>query len=325
MKIINRFVRNDEGVDRSFAQAFLFFVLILLVAFLTSKSPFFFTWNNIRNILDNTSLQLILAIGMTFVISSGGIDLSIGSVVALSGIAIGLMLNAGVPIIVAAMMGVLLGGVLGAFNGFLISEFKIASFVVTIGSMSLYRGISLVITKGQPIYGFPSGFTFFGKGNLGEINPPIVIATLMVILAFLLFKYTKYGQYTLSIGGNEEALRRVGVNIKFYKSSIYVFSGICAGIVGLILTSRLNAAEPNAGFMLETNIIAAVILGGTSMNGGRASLSGTVIACILLSVVRNGLTIMSISSYYQQLFIGFIILLSVSISEIRQRRQLQIN
>ena len=325
MEKLNVINRKAKGTDRSFAQVFLFLVLILLGAFLTSKSPFFLTWDNIRNVLDNSSLQLILAIGMTFVISSGGIDLSVGSIVALSGIAIGLMLNAGFPIIISAILGVLLGGVLGGFNGFLISEFKIDPFVVTIGSMSLYRGLSLVITGGQPIYGFPPGFTFFGKGDLGKINPPIIIAVFMVCLAFFLYKYTKWGQYTLAIGGNEEAIKRVGVNVKFYKSSIYMVSGICAGLGGLILASRLNAAEPNAGFMLETNIIAAVILGGTSMSGGRASVSGTLIACILLSVMRNGLTIMSISSYYQQLFIGFIILFSVSISQIRQRRQIQIH
>ncbi len=326
MKIpYRRVIGKNEGVDRSFAQVFLFFVLILLVAFLSNRSPFFFTRINIINILDNTSLQLIMAIGMTFVIASGGIDLSIGSIVALSGISIGLMLNAGIPIIASALIGVLIGGMLGLFNGFIISKFKIASFVVTIGSMSLFRGLSLVITKGQPIYGFPAAFTFFGKGNLGEINFPIKLAFVITCIAFLLLKYTKFGQYMLSIGGNEEALRRVGVNINIYKSCIYMFSGICAGIGGLILASRLNAAEPNAGFMLETNIIAAVILGGTSMNGGKASLGGTIIACILLSVMRNGLTILSISSYYQQLFIGLIILISVSISQIRQRRQLQIN
>lgn len=312
-------------MERDFTQIFLFIALILLGALLTIKSPFFFTWNNIRNILDNASLQLILAVGMTFVIASGGIDLSLGSLVALSGIAIGLMLNANFPIIIAVLIGILIGGLLGIFNGFLISEFKIAPFVVTIGSMSLYRGLSLVITQGQPIYGFPSAFTFFGKGDLGKINFPIVLAAFITLLAFFIIKHTKFGQYTLSIGGNEKALSRVGVNVKLYKSSIYMLSGICAGIGGLILASRLNAAEPNAGFMIETNIIAAVILGGTSMNGGRARLGGTVIACILLAVIRNGLTILSISSYYQQLFNGAIILLSVTISQIRQRKMAQLD
>ncbi len=319
-----KYKKNHEGIDKPFNQLLLLVVLTLLTIFLTINSSFFFRWNNIRNILDQSSLQLILAIGMTFVISSGGIDLSVGSIVAFSGIAIGLMLNIGVPIIMSALAGVLLGGVLGALNGILVSQFKIAPFVVTIGSMSLYRGLSLVITKGEPIYGFPREFTYFGKGDLGKINLPIIVAALIVISALFVLKYTKWGQYTLAIGGNEEALRGVGVNTKLYKISVYMFSGLCAGLGGLILASRLNAAEPNAGYMLETNIIAAVILGGTSMRGGKASIGGTTIACLLLSVMRNGLTIMSISSYYQQLFIGFIILFSVSISEIRQRRQIQI-
>lgn len=319
-----KYKKNHEGIDKPFNQLFLLVVLLLLILFLTISSPFFFKWNNIRNILDQSSLQLILAIGMTFVISGGGIDLSVGSIVALSGIAIGLMLNAGVSIMMSALGGVLLGGILGVLNGFLISQFKIAPFVVTIGSMSFYRGLSLVITKGRPIYGFPREFTYFGKGDLGKINIPIIVAALMVVLALFVLKYTKWGQYTLAIGGNEEALRRVGVSTKLYKTGVYMFSGLCAGLGGLILASRLNTAEPNAGYMLETNIIAAVILGGTSMRGGKASIGGTTIACLLLAVIRNGLTIMSISSYYQELFIGFIILFSVSISEIRQRRQIQI-
>lgn len=324
MNISDKYLEKHEGVDKSFNQLFLLIVLVLLALYLTHNSPFFFKFNNIRNILDQSALQIILAIGMTFVISTGGIDLSIGSIVALSGIIIGLMLNAGLSIILSALAGILFGGLLGVFNGILISKLKIAPFVVTIGSMSLYRGLSLVITEGMPIYGFPQGFTFFGKGDFGKINFPILIAALMVILAIFVFKYTKWGQYTLAIGGNEEALRRLGVNTNLFKTSVYFFSGLCAGLGGLILASRLNAAEPNAGYMLETNIIAAVILGGTSMKGGKASISGTTIACLLLSVMRNGLTIMSISSYYQQLFIGFIILFSVSISEIRQRKQLQI-
>jgi ribose/xylose/arabinose/galactoside ABC-type transport system permease subunit len=255
LRLLDKVVFNNKGIDKSFTQLLLFFVLIFLVVFLSNKSPFFFKWNNMRNILDQTSLHLILAIGMTFVISSGGIDLSVGSIVALSGIVIGFLLKSNVPIITSSLLGIFAGGILGLFNGVLISRLKIAPFVVTIGSMSLYRGISLVITEGQPIYGFPIEFTYFGKGNLGEINPPIVITAFLVLFAFLIFKYTKWGQYTLAIGGNEEALRRVGVNTDFYKSSIYMFSGFCAGLGGLILASRLNAAEPNAGFMLESNII----------------------------------------------------------------------
>lgn len=316
--------RRLEGIEKPFTQLFLLGILFSLVIFLSIRSPFFLTWNNIRNILDHTALQLIMAIGMTFIISTRGIDLSIGSIVALSGIVIGLLLKSGIPIIISSILGVLVGGVLGAVNGLIISKLRIAPYVVTIGSMSLYRGISLVITKGQPIYGLPVQFTYFGKGDFGKINPPIVLATAMIILAVFLVKYTKWGQYALALGGNEEALRRVGVSVDFYKTTIYFFSGLTAGIAGLILTSRLNAAEPNAGFMLESDIIAAVILGGTNMRGGKTSISGTVIACLLLGVMRNGLTILSISSYYQQLFIGFIIIVSVSISEIRQRKQIQI-
>lgn len=322
--MITKYEKKSYGLDRPFTQLLLLGVLALLVMFLSIKSPYFLTINNIRNIFDHISIQLIMALGMTFVISSGGIDLSIGSIVALSGICIGLLLQGGISIALSSIIGILIAGVLGTINGIIISKLKIAPFIVTIGSMNLYRGISLVITKGMPIYGLPSEFTYFGKGDLGQINPPIVIGMVLIVLSFFVLKYTKWGQYTLALGGNEEALRRVGVPVSFYKTTVYTVSGLAAGLAGLILTSRLNAAEPNAGFMLESDTIAAVILGGTSMRGGRASISGTVIACFLLGVVRNGLTILSISSYYQQLFIGAIIIASVSISEIRQRKQIQI-
>lgn len=322
--LIKEYDKKSVGMEKPFTQLFLLGIMILLVIFLSIKSPYFLTWNNLRNILDHTSTQLIMAIGMTFVISSGGIDLSVGSIVALTGICIGLMLKGGVSVVLSSIIGVLIGGILGAINGVIISKLKIAPFIVTIGSMSLFRGISLVITEGMPIYGFPPQITYFGKGDLGKINPPIILGIFMAILSVFLLKYTKWGQYSLALGGNEEALRRVGVSVNFYKTTIYIFSGLMAGLAGLIYISRLNAAEPNAGFMLESDIIAAVILGGTSMKGGKASIGGTVIACLLLGLVRNGLTLLSISSYYQQLFIGAIIIISVSISEIRQRRQIQI-
>lgn len=315
---------KSEIRDKPFTQLFLFIILMALSVFLSIKSPFFFTWNNIRNILDHSALQLIIAIGMTFVISTKGIDLSVGSMVALTGIVIGLLIKSGLSIILASLLGIMSGGLMGVLNGLIISRLKVAPFIVTIGSMSLYRGLSLVITKGQPIYDFPIEFTHFGKGDFGKINPPIILAGLIVIIAMFLLKYTKWGQYALAIGGNEEALRRLGVSVGFYKTTVYMLSGITAGIGGLILASRLNVVEPNAGFMLESDIIATVILGGTSMKGGQASIVGTLIACLLLGVMRNGLTLLSISSYYQQLFIGAIILISVSFSEIRQRKQVQI-
>ena len=231
-----KYDKKTSGIEKPFTQLFLLGVLFILIIFLSIYSPFFLKWNNIRNILDHAALQLIMAIGMTFVISTRGIDLSVGSTVALTGIFIGLLLKAGFPIFLSSILGVLAGGILGTLNGILISKLKIAPYVVTIGTMSLYRGLSLVITKGQPIYGFPVEFTYFGKGDFGRINPPIILAFSIILLGAFLLRYTKWGQYALALGGNEEALRRVGVSVNFYKTTIYTFRSNCR-------TSRINTSR----------------------------------------------------------------------------------
>ena len=176
-----KFEKKEIGIDRPFTQLFLLFVLIGLGLFLTMKSPYFLKWNNIRNILDHSALQIIMALSMTFVISSQGIDLSIGSMVALSGLIIGLSMKSGFSIPLSILIGLLSGCLMGLLNGLIISKLKIVPYVVTIGSMSLFRGLSLVITKGQPIYGFPIEFTYIGKGDFGKINPPIIMAFFMVL------------------------------------------------------------------------------------------------------------------------------------------------
>ena len=292
-----------EGIDKSYSEYLLLGALLSLIAIIGINSPNFFSANNLRNILDQASYQLILSLGMSFVIASRGIDLSIGSIVSLTGIVTATMLSTGFSIAISIINGLLVAILLGMLNGLIISYFKMAPFVATIGTMNLYRGMSLIITGGRPIYGLPDGFTSFSRGNYQQLNPPIFLSLFLVILAYLILKWTQWGKYILTIGSNEKSLSRVGVNTSLYKVSVYAVSGFLAGIVGLMMVSKLNAAEPNAGLMLESDVIAAVILGGTTMKGGKASIVGTLLASLLIAILKNGLTLLSISSYYQQFFI----------------------
>ncbi len=303
--------------DHRFSQILLGFVLFITVFLLSLASPFFMTWDNWRNILDQSALQVIIAVGMTFVICTGGIDLSVGSVTALSGVCMAVAMHAGVSVETAVLLGIAAGAFVGMSNGLLISRLNLNPFIVTLGTMAVARGVALIITKGIPIYGFPQDFTWWGNGHIGQLNPPMLVAIFIALLGALVLNKTKLGYYTLALGGNEEALRRSGVAHKIYKLIIYIICGITAAIGGLVVTARLNTAEPLAGSMFELDAIAAVVLGGTDMKGGRGSITGTIMACLLLGVLRNGLTILSIPSYYQQLAIGIIILVAIIISELR--------
>ncbi len=310
------------SAKNSLPQLLLIFVLLGMALFLSLASPFFLTWENLRNILDHSSLYIILALGMTFVIASGGIDLSVGAVAALSGVCMAVAMKGGLGVGASILIGLAVGAATGTLNGAVISFLKINPFIVTLGFMSLWRGLSLIITGGIPIYGFPRGFTWWGSGHIGPLNPPILLAALLGLIAAVLLNMSRFGYYTLALGGNEEALRRTGVSIHLYKNLVYMLCGVTAALGGLVVTARLNTAEPLAGWMLELDSIAAVVLGGTSMNGGRGSIAGTLIACLLLGTLRNGLVILSIPSYYQQLLIGLIILAAVIFAEVRSRKKI---
>lgn len=316
MNQINTWVRMRENV---FAQILLGVVLLVTIMLLSLASPHFLTWDNWRNILDQSALQLIIAVGMTFVICTGGIDLSVGAVAALSGVCMAVAMHNGIPAGCAILLGIGAGALVGLINGFLVAWIELNPFIVSLGTMSVARGIALIITRGIPIYGFPVAFTWWGSGQIGAINPPMLMALFAALLGAFLLNHTKLGYYALALGGNEEALRRCGVSTRRYKLVIYILCGLTAALGGLVVTARLNTAEPLAGWMFELDAIAAVVLGGTDMKGGRGSVAGTVMACLLLGVLRNGLTILSIPSYYQQLLIGLIILAAIIVSELRLR------
>jgi ribose/xylose/arabinose/galactoside ABC-type transport system permease subunit len=313
--------RYRQYFDRYSTQLLLVVVLLVFSLLMAWRSDFFITGKNIKNILEASTFRLILALGMNLVIVSGAIDLSAGSIVSLSGILMALSLRAELPVVLAVLIGICSGALLGAINGTLIHISGINSFIITLATSSVYRGSALILTRGNTISQFPSAFLFLGRSDVNKINPPLVIAVVLYIIAFPLVHRTKWGQYVQALGGNQEALRRSGVRCGIYRISAFILMGICAALTAVITIARLNSAEANAGIGMELDAITAVVMGGTLMSGGKLSLSGTGIAVLILGAIRNGLTIISVSSFYQQFIIGLILLASVLFSEIREKQK----
>lgn len=299
-------------------------MLAALVLLMTVASPYFFSWKNCRNILNQSAIYLVLSVGMTFVLCAGQIDLSVGSIIGFAGVCMGMLYHTGLPAGAAILAGLLIALGIGLVNGALVAYGKINSFIVTLSMMTILRGFVLIMTNSSSVFGFGSVFTFIGSGSVGPVNMPILLSLVIAAAGAMTLHKTKFGNYCLFLGSNEIALHRSGVNVKKYKLIIFAVCGLCAGVAGLIVTSRLNSAEPLAGQGYEMDAIAAAILGGTSMRGGKGSLIGTIIACLILNVLKNGLTLLAISSHYQEILTGIILLLSVLISESKERKKLEV-
>ena len=282
-----------------------------LFAFL---SPHFWSLGNLRSIAEQSSINLIAAVGMTFVVASAGIDLSSGAVVALSGVVMALSLREGWGVGVTIGLGLGTGALIGLANALLVVRARITPFMATLTTMNLIAGATLILTQGIPIYGFSARFAWLGRGSVAGVPVSAAAAAVFTVIGALALR-TRLGVYALALGGNEEALRRSGVPADLYKGALYVFSGICASAASVIMTAKLNSAEPLAGTMMEMNAIATVVLGGTRLQGGFASITGTLLAGLLLGVIRNGLVLIGVSSYYQQFVTGAILLTAVLFSE----------
>lgn len=301
-------------------QIFLFAVMVFICIVLTAQSKYFLTWKNIRNILEANSYRLILAIGMTFVIASGVMDLSAGAIVSMCGVIMAVGLHAGLPAAAAVILGIFSGTAMGAVNGILIHYTGINFFILTLAVSGMLRGISLMITDGKPITRFGQEFIFLGIGRIGEMQLSVIFAVLLVLVCVPLMFHMKWGNYVTALGGNKDALEKSGIHVGRLRVSVHMFLGAMAAVTAVIITARLNSAEPNAGMNMELDAITAAVMGGTAISGGRASIGGTVLAVLILGIIRNGLTLMSVSSDYQQWITGFLLLVSVLISEIRIRK-----
>ncbi|MBE0451234.1 MAG: ribose ABC transporter permease [Clostridia bacterium] len=275
----------------------------------------FMTGSNILNILRQTSINSIIAAGMTFVIITGGIDLSVGATLALSGAVVAMLISLGYSPIVAIVAALAVGGGIGFFNGIVIAKGKLQPFIVTLATMTVFRGITLVFTDGKPISaGYEKNAEFLsniGNGYFIGIPIPIIIMILVFIIGFYVLTQTTLGRYVYSLGGNEEATKLSGVNTDRIKIMVYTISGVLAALAGIIITARLSSAQPTAGSGYELDAIAAVVLGGTSLAGGVGSILGTVTGALIIGVLNNALNLMNVSSYYQLLAKGIVILIAV--------------
>ncbi len=288
--------------------------LIVVSILMGFASENFFSVGNIMNVLRQVSIVAILAVGMTFVILTGGIDLSVGAVMALSGtIAAGLMVNMGLPGWVGLLAGLGVGVGLGIFNGVMVAWGRMPAIIVTLATMGIARGLGLLYSGGYPISGIPSWISWFGIGRIGIVPVPVIAMVIIYALAWVLLQRTPFGRHVYAIGGNELAAKLSGVKTQMVKLTVYAISGLTSAFAALILTGRLMSGQPNAGVGFELDAIAAVVLGGTAIAGGRGLILGTLIGAVLLGILNNGLNLMGINPYLQDVIKGLIILLAIYI------------
>jgi ribose/xylose/arabinose/galactoside ABC-type transport system permease subunit len=296
-----------------------FFVICAIISII---SPQFLTLSNWTIIFTQVSINALLAFGVTFVIITGGIDLSLGSIVAIAGIFAAIMAHPGdYPVIVPIIAGLLAGSILGIFNGFVITKTKIAPFIVTLGTMTIARGLALIVSKGRPISNLSDSFEFIGGGAILGIPLPIIILVVIFIICTIILKKTILGRYIYAIGGYEQAARASGINITKIKITVYVISGFLAGLAGVLLTSRVTTGQPNTGAGFELDAIAAAVIGGASTTGGVGTMGGTLIGALLIGVINNGLDLMNVTSYYQQVVMGIIIIGAVVLDSWKLKKE----
>lgn len=296
--------------------------LVLLCALLAFLSPVFFTWNNLLGVARAFSLTAIAAIGQTMVIITGGIDLSAGSIIGLSSLSTGMLLVSGWPSPLAILAGLVIGTAFGACNGLLITRIGLPPFIATLGTLSIGRGLIYVVTQGYPVTAPRDELLLqIGQGYVGRIPMPVIIMVVITVLATLFLGKTTLGRYIYAVGGNEEAARLAGINVNNVKMFVYTTSGFLASVSGIILLSRLVSAQPTAGLGQELPVIAASIIGGTSLVGGEGTALGAVLGAAIVGVLENGIVLLGINTYAQQVVTGAAIILAVALDIWQKRRR----
>jgi ribose transport system permease protein len=289
--------------------------LLVLCMVISLITPRFLTIANIKNVLTQVSVNAVIAVGMSFVILTGGIDLSVGSILAVSGAAAASIMTSTGNLFLAIIVAIAIGCIIGLINGALVSKGRIQAFIVTLATMTIFRGVTYVYTNGTPISGLGQSFSSIGNKMILGVPIPVVFMVIVFALAFYILSQTRYGRYVYALGGNEDSARLSGINTDKIKTLVYVISGGAAALSGIIVTSRIGSASPNAGVGFELDAIAAVVVGGTSLAGGAGSVVGTLIGALIIGVLNNGLNLINVSPFYQAIVKGLVILLAVMVKK----------
>lgn len=294
-------------------------ILVLLCICVSILSPRFLNWTNAMNIVRQTTTNGIIAMGMGCIIITGGIDLSVGSVLAFTTLSVGVLVNNGVPGVVAGIIGVLLGCIIGMLSGTLIAGLDLPPFIVTLASMSIFRGFTMVVSGGMPV-GLQNKISFIGAGYIGPIPFPAIILAIVFLALWFIMNRTKFGRHVYAIGGNEQASRLAGINVKKVKILVYGISGILSALSGIIIAARLNSAQPDAGNGYEMDAIAAAVIGGCSMSsGGIGTIGGVILGSFIIGVLNNALNLLDVSPFWQTSVKGFVILVAIIIDRMTTR------
>lgn len=298
--------------------------LIAEIILFSQFSPYFFTAENLLNVSLQASITAIIAAGMTFVILTAGIDLSVGSLVALAGILATSVIKINLPVYLSLSLGILAGILFGMLSGFtaglFVTKFKITPFIVTLALMTIWRGTAFVYTEGRPIWELPEAFSYIAGGRIIGVPVPTLIMISVFIISHIVLTKTRFGRYVYAVGGNPEAARLAGIKTNKILIAVYMISGVLSALAGILLASRINSGQPNAGLMYELDVIAAVVVGGTSLFGGRGTIIGTFLGAMLIAVLRNGLNLLNVGSYVQQVIVGVVILLAVLLDQLRKNK-----
>ncbi len=299
----------------------IFMIVAVMFIFMTFASPYFLTIPNLLAVMLGLSLEAIIAVAMVHLMVSGGFDMSVGSVVAFTGASTAMMLRSGMPVPLAVLIGLIIGGAIGLFNGFIVAKVGINAFVTTLSSLSLFRGLTLIVTRGQNIAGLPKSFKLIGQAKLIGVQTPIIIAVILLIIGDVLLRRSRFFRQSYYIGGNEQAARLSGIPVDRMKILAYTLTGLFAGISGIVMTARLGAASVTAGSGMELRVITAVIIGGASLNGGEGSILGAFLGTLLMAIITNALTLLGVDVYWQTFVIGATLLLAVLIDTLSKRNR----
>jgi len=320
-QIMEPAVGAKKSRDRIVLQRLLpFLSLIILFAALAIASPHFLTSTNLSSVVRQTAVINIMALGMTMIIITRGIDLSVGAILAMGGLLGTMAMEKGLSIPAGICVGVLTGALCGLANGLMITQLRIEPFIVTLGTLGIFRGLTLIISNGLPVHQIPQAFSFLGEGNV--LGVPFVLWILLACagITHVILEHTRLGRYSFAIGSNREAAVYAGIPVKFHMTAVYVIGGMLTGLAGMIEASRLMTGQPTAGQGYELQAIAAVVIGGGSLQGGEGSVVGTLIGAFIMGLLSNGSDLLGVSPYLQQAIIGAIIILAVTLDELRKRR-----